>query len=42
VSAFPHDRKSEVGAKKLFTLTDDNTQECLALEVLREMTAETV
>jgi hypothetical protein len=40
--AFLHDRKLEGGAMKWFTLTDNNTQECLAPEVLREMTAETV
>jgi transposase InsO family protein len=42
VWAFLHDRKLEGGAMKWFTLTDDNTQECLALEVRGEMTAETV
>jgi hypothetical protein len=42
VWAFLHDRKSEGGTMKRFTLTDDDTQECLAPEVRREMTAETV
>jgi hypothetical protein len=42
VWSFLHDQKLEGGAMKWFTLTDDNTQECLAPEGLREMKAETV
>jgi hypothetical protein len=42
VWAFLHDRKLEGGAMKWFTLTDDNTEECLGPEVRREMTPETV
>ena len=33
--AFLRDRKSEGETMKCCTLTDDDTQECLALEVLR-------